>query len=232
MKKIITAMLLAGMLLSAASCGRNKGSTLDSTSSSSSQSTQDTTNSGGETAQGETAKSFLHSVYGAFLSNMVPVYGANSVEEVKNYFAGPEMQTVTEKDPDTGEDFSYEAPKNEPGEIALSDGEALESQTLFPAASADKLKSAAVFFNMLNQNNGTFAAFKVKDEGDVQALADMMKNKIKNNQWICGFPERYQIMRVGDVLIFSYGLNDVLTVWKNAVSSVYEDAAVLYDETL
>ena len=60
----------------------------------------------------------------------------------------------------------------------------------------------------------------------------MMKTKVKNNQWICGFPERYQILRVGDILIFSYGLNESLTAWKNAVSSVYGNAAVLYDEAL
>ena len=232
MKKIITALLLTGVLLSAASCGRNKDKNLDSTSSSSSQSTQDTTNSGGETVEGVNAKSFLHSVYGEFLTRMAPVYGAGSAEEVKGYFAGPETETVTEKDPDTGEDYSYELPKNEPGEISVSDGESLESQTLFPAASADKLDSAAVFFNLMNQNNGTFAAFKVKNESEMQALADMMKNKIKNNQWICGFPERYQIMRVGDILLFSYGLDESLTAWKNAVTSAYADAEVLYDEKL
>ena len=232
MKKIITALLLAGILLSGASCGRNKDKNLDSTSSSSSQSTQDTSDSGGETATDMNAKSFLHSVYGAFLTNMAPIYEVGSAEEVKGYFAGPETETVTEKDPDTGEDYSYELPKNEPGEVSVSEADDLESLTLFPASSADKLDSAAVFFNLMNQNNGTFAAVRVKNGSDMQALADMMKSKIRNNQWICGFPERYQILRVGDIMVFSYGLNDALAAWKNAVSSVYSDVAVLYDETL
>ena len=222
MKKMITALLVLGILLSAVSCGRNKDKNLDSTSSS----------MGGETFEGVSAKSFLHSVYGTFLEGMAPVYGVGSAEEVKGYFGGPETETVTERDPDTGEEYSYALPKNEPGDLPVSEGENLESQALFPAASAEKLDSAAVFFNMMNQNNGTFAAFEVKNESDLQALADMMKNKVKNNQWICGFPERYLIMRVGDIMIFSYGLNDVLSVWKNAVSSVYSGAAILYDEML
>ncbi len=232
MKKIIAALLLAGILLSAASCRRNNDKNLDSTSSSSSESTQDTNNVGGGTFEDMNAKSFLHSVYGAFLANMAPVYEVGSAEEVKGFFAGPETETVTEKDPDTGEEYSYELPKNEPGEISLTDGESLEGQTLFPAASADKLDSAAVFFKLMNQNNGTFAAFEVKNESEMQSLADMMKEKIKNNQWICGFPERYQILRVGDILVFSYGLNSALTAWKNAVSSAYSDVSVLYDEML
>lgn len=229
MKKMITMLLLASMALTLASCGRNRDKNLDSTSSSSSQSTE---NANGGASADAGAKSFLHSVYGAFLANMAPVYGVGSADEVKSYFAGPETQTVTEKDETSGEDYSYEVPKNEPGAISPSDGEALESQTLFPAASADRLESAAVFFNLMNQNNGTFAAFEVKSGEDVQVLADMMKNKIKNNQWICGFPERYQVLRVGNVLLFSYGLEASLEAFKSAVASVYSDMAVIYDERL
>lgn len=232
MKKIITALLLVGIVLSVASCGRNKNKD-SSTSSSSSQTAQGTTNSGnGGMAESMGAKSFLHSVYGAFLTNMVPVYEAGSADEVKGYFAGPETETVTEKDEETGEEFSYEVPKNEPGAVDPSDGENLESQTLFPASSADKLSGAAVFFNLMNQNNGTFAAFEVRNESDIQSLADMMKNKVKNNQWICGFPERYLIMRVGNIMVFSYGLDASLNAFKAAVTTEHADAAVLYDELL
>ena len=234
MKKIITALLLAGIVLSLASCGRNKNKDKNSsTSSSSSQTTQSTTNSGnGGMTESMGAKSFLNSVYGTFLANMVPVYEAGSVDEVKGYFAGPETETVTERDEETGEEYSYELPKNEPGAIDPNDGENLENQTLFPASSADKLSGAALFFNLMNQNNGTFAAFEVKNENDIQSLADMMKNKVKNNQWICGFPERYLIMRVGNIMIFSYGLDSSLNVFKASVMAVNAGAAVLYDETL
>ena len=237
MKKIITALILVGMICSLTSCGRNrdknKNSSSSSSSASSSSSTSQTTqNATGKFPEGMSAKSFLLSVYEAFLVNIAPAYGVNSAEEVKGYFAGPETETVTEKDEQSGEDFSYELPKNEPGAVSPDDGEMLESQTLYPASSADKLDSAAVYFNVMNQNNGTFAAFEVKNEGEVQTLADMMKTKVKNNQWICGFPERYLIMRVGDIMIFSYGLDESLTAWKNAVFSVHTETEVLYDEKL
>jgi hypothetical protein len=84
----------------------------------------------------------------------------------------------------------------------------------------------------MNQNNGTFAAFELKNGADMQSLADMMKNRIKDNQWICGFPEHYTIMRAGDILVFAYGLESAVGAWKSAVTSVYADAAVLYDEKL
>ena len=117
MKKLITVLLLASMVLSLAACGRNKNKDKNSTSSSTSQSTQGTSSSNGGAVEGMGARAFMHSVYGEFLLKMVRVYDANSADEVKGYFAGPEMETVTEKDEDTGEDFTYEVPKNEPGAI-------------------------------------------------------------------------------------------------------------------
>ncbi len=226
MKKIMTVLLLASMLCSLSSCGRNKDQNKNTTSSSTSQ------NATGKFPEGMSANAYLLSVYEGFLAKIAPAYGMNFADEVKGYFAGPGTETVTEKDEESGEEFSYELPKNEPGAISPDDGEVLESQTLFPAASADKLDSAAVYFNMLNQNNGTFAAFEVKSEADIQTLADMMKTKVKNNAWICGFPERYLIMRTGDILLFSYGLDDSLTAWKETVTLAYPETEVLYDEKL
>ena len=234
MKRIITALLLSGMLLSLVSCMDGNEDTLSSTSSSQQETSDTSGSSGGVNGESETApaKKFLQSVYGAFLEWMMPVYGVDSAENVKGYFAGPETETVTETDEDTGEEYSYELPKNEPGSISLDDSEYLESQTLFPAASLDRIGSAAVFFNTMNMNNGTFAAFEVKNAEDVQALADILKSKVKNNQWICGFPERFLIMRADNVLIFSYGLADSVNAFKSAVSSEYTNASVLYDEAL
>lgn len=234
MKKMIVALLLAGTVLSLASCGRNRGDTLSSTNSDKAQNTTQST-SGTDVevpADALPAESLLHSVYHTFLGKMLRVYGAESIEGVKGYFAGPETETVTEKDEDTGEEYSYELPKNEPGAISPSDGETLESMTLFPASSADQIGSAAVFFNMMNQNNGTFAAIEFKDGADMQTLADMMRSRIRDNQWICGFPEHFVIMNVGDILIVSYGLESSQKAWRSAVSAVYENASVLYDEAL
>lgn len=238
MKKMIVALLLAGTVLSLASCGRNRGDTLSSTSSDKAQNTtQGTTQSTSGTDievpdDALPAESLLHSVYHTFLGKMLNVYGAESIEGVKGYFAGPETETVTEKDEETGEEYSYELPKNEPGAISPSDGETLEGMTLFPASSADQIGSAAVFFNMMNQNNGTFAAIELKDGADMQTFADMMRSRIRDNQWICGFPEHLVIMNVGDILIVSYGLESSQKAWRSAVAAVYENASVLYDEAL
>ena len=226
MKKIIAMLLLAGLVFSLASCmGRGKDP---------SGSSGETTNSGNITpsANTTTAEGLLERVYEPFLMNMAPIYGVGSAEEVKSYFVGTETETVTETDEDTGEEFSYDMPKNEPGPLSLDDRENLQNQTLFPADAVDKIQNAAIFYNLMNMNNGTFSAFKVKNASDVQVLADRLRENLKTNHWICGSPERFLIMRADDVLICAYGLETSVTAWKNAVNSAYDGAQTLYEESL
>ena len=228
MKKIITMLILTSMLLSFTSCWRrNQDSTTESSS-------QESTNSGNISpgAITTTAEGVLESAYEPFLNNMLSVYGVTSIDEVKSYFVGTEMQTVTEKDEDTGEDFSYEMPKNEPGELSLDHFDEWENQTMLPADAVSQIQNAAIFYNLMNMNNGTFYAFKMKKESELSALAERMQSNIKSNYWICGFPERFLIMCTDDILICAYGLESSMNAWKSAVSSVYKNAEVLYDEAL
>lgn len=228
MKRIIAALLLAGIVLSLVSCmNRNKNSTTASSSQDSTMNSENILPGASTTAEG-----VLEQLYGIFLGNMLPVLGVESVEEAKSYFVGPETETVTERDEDTGEEFSYEKPKNEPGEISLNDVEGLQTQTLFPADSVDKIHNAAIFYNLMNMNNGTFSAFKVKNKADLQEIANQIQHNIKNNQWICGFPEYYVIMHTDDVLICAYGLETSLRAWKSAVTSTYVNAEILHEAAL
>ena len=68
MKKLITMLLLAAMVCSLVSCGRNKDKNKDNNTTSSSTSQSAT----GKFPEGMSAKSFLLSVYEGFLANMAP----------------------------------------------------------------------------------------------------------------------------------------------------------------
>ena len=85
---------------------------------------------------------------------------------------------------------------------------------------------------MMNMNNGTIAAFEVKDAADVTALADTMKEKITTNMWMCGFPERYLIVNVNGTLISAFGNSGVINSLKDGVLATYENAVVLHDAAL
>ena len=231
MKKIITAMLVASMILAFASCGNNaeETSTVETT-------TAETTTVEETTAApvvvAEDAKTVLANVYGSFLDKLAPVFGAESGEEIQGYFVSAEMEEITEVDPESGEEFTYLMPVSGPGSLSLEDVDNLGYYTLFPAESVAKINSAACFFNMMNMNNGTIAAFEVKDAADVTALADTMKEKITTNMWMCGFPEKYLIVNVNGTLISAFGNSDVINSLKDGVLATYENAVVLHDAAL
>ena len=236
---LIFALLLSVSVL--ASCGKdtpeetennNESNVTDTkeTTGENDSSADDTTDEGSETISLD-AFTALDSVYAGFLEKLAPAFGAASGEEIAGYFVSSEMETVTETDPDTGEEFSYEMPKSGPGAIDLSNAENL-AVTLFPADSADKLNSAAVFFNMMNMNNGTFSAFELKDASEAQAVADTLKDVITGNMWMCGFPERYLIINIDGVIISAFGVGDGTNALRDAISETYSGAVVLYDEAL
>lgn len=236
MKKIITAMLVASMILAFASCGNTADETTTAETTTAETTTAETTTLEETTAApvvtAEDAKTVLANVYGNFLEKLAPLFGASSGEELKGYFVSAEMEEITEVDPESGEEYTYPMPVSGPGALSLEDTDNLVYYTLFPAESVSKINSAACFFNMMNMNNGTIAAFEVKDAADVAALADTMKEKITTNMWMCGFPEKYLIVNVNGTLISAFGNADTINSLKDGVLATYADATVIYDAAL
>ncbi len=226
MKKILALMLALAMALTFVACG-NTDNNVDDENNANVENNDEV-----KTPVAENAADLLGKSFDSFLTALAPAFGAASGEEIKGYFVSHEMETVTETDSETGEEFSYEMPKSGPGSINLSDVDTLTATTLFPADSIEKLASASVFFNMMNSNNGTFSAFELKDAADVDAVATALKDTIANNNWICGFPERYVIIKIDNFIAVSFGLADSTNAFKDAIASAYEGATVVCDEAI
>jgi len=223
MKKFVAALLLLGLIFSFASCADTNTESTTTSSSTQEPETPVVT---------MTSKEALDSLFVPFLTNMAPAFGAETADDIKGYFVGMDVDTITETDPVTGEEFSYPMPKNEPSFISLEDTEVLYSMTYFPTESVSKIKDAAIFYNMMNMNNGTYAAFSFENAADLEAVAATLADTLKNNHWQCGFPDGYAIMRVDNVLLCTFGLNDSLTAFKGAVSSTYVTAETLFEGTI
>ena len=244
MKKLITAMLIAGMILSFAACGNNEttettteGTTTAETTTAETTTEETTTeettteNAGGEEIASTDAKSALEGLFDTFHEKLAPAFGVESGADIKGAYVGMDMETITEVDPDTNEEFSFEMPKAAPSAIDLSSEENHLYMTYFPAELTDKLDSAAFFFSMMNANTGgTFAAFEVKNAADVQVIADTLKDVLANNMWMCGMPDGFYIAEVNGVIFSAFAGNDPLNAFKEAVAATYENVNVLYDE--
>ncbi len=237
MKKILALMLALAMALTFVACGNND----NNDNNVDDENNANVENNGEENVENndevktpvaESATALLDKSFDSFLTTLAPAFGAASGEEIKGYFASYETETVTETDAETGEEFSYEMPKSGPGKIDLSDVDTLTSITLFPAESIEKLASASVFFNMMNMNNGTFSAFELNDAADADTIAAALKDRIANNNWMCGFPERYIIIKIDNFVVASFGLADSTNAFKDAITSTYADAVVVCDEAI
>lgn len=242
MKKIITAMLIAGMILSFASCGNNdvEETTTEATTTEATTTTEETTtgettteNAGGEVASID-AKSALAKLFDEFHNKLAPAFGVESGEEVKGAYVGTDTEVVDVwVDEETGEEYPIEMPIAAPSAIDLSSEENHLYMTYFPSELTDKLDSAAFFMSMMNANNGgTFAAFELKDAADAQAVADALKEALANNMWMCGMPDGFYIAEANGVIFSGFAGNDPLNAFKEAVSATYENVNVLYNETI
>ena len=115
---------------------------------------------------------------------------------------------------------------------AYTDMEGLQSQLLVPADQQANVTEIASLFHGMILNNFSCGAFKLAEGVDAAAFADTMKEAVTNNQWMCGFPEKYMIAVVGDCVVMVFGLNDAVNPFEAKLTEAYPDAEIKYSEAL
>ena len=139
----------------------------------------------------------------------------NAVPEDKKFFA-------------MGGDMNNTA-NNAAGVYDLAD-EGLTSTLLIPAEQIANVDEAASLVHAMNLNNFTCGAFHVT--GDTAAFAEAMHTAIANNQWMCGMPEKMIIAVIGEYVLACFGINDAITPFEAALTTVHTDADVKYNEAI
>lgn len=120
-----------------------------------------------------------------------------------------------------------------PGTVDVTDGETLDALLGFPADSAGLIDDAASMMHMMNQNTFTAGVYHVTDADDVQAVADAIKENIKNRQWMCGFPDDLLVYSVGkNFVVAAFGAEEVVDDFEDNLEQVYKSTKTLYDEDL
>ena len=119
---------------------------------------------------------------------------------------------------------------NAPG--AYTDMEALTVQLLVPAEEQANITEIASLFHGMMVNNFTAGAFKLAEGVDAAAFAETMYNAAKNNQWMCGMPEKVMVAVVDDIVVLVFGLNDPVNAFQTHLASAYTNAEVKYSEPL
>ena len=102
----------------------------------------------------------------------------------------------------------------------------------FPATQVEKIDDAASMMNAMMANHFTAGVYRVKEAGDVQAVADALKDNILARQWMCGMPEKMIVISVDNYVISAFGLSDLIETFKTEVAEAYGIATVLYEESI
>lgn len=138
-----------------------------------------------------------------------------------------------DKFPASGGDYSEENAKDDaPGKFDVSDSAVLESTLAVPEASADLLKKAASLTHMMNLNTFTAGAFQLKDSKNADKFAKAMKESIENRRWVCGFPDKFVIIKVNGYVVSAFGAEDLIDTFKSKTLKAYQDAKVYCEENI
>ena len=162
------------------------------------------------------AEEFLKNALDAFANNLVDSFGMPA-EEIKMAFPGGYYDENDETTMTQG-----------PGKVPVTDPSVL-STMLLPEANVSMVETTAVFFHPMMINFFVGSAFQVSDAANVDTVASALNNAISNNQWVCGQPEGYAIIKADTFIVSVYGLNDNVTALKDAITSTYEEATVAFE---
>ena len=113
---------------------------------------------------------------------------------------------------------------------AYTDMEALTNQLIVPEDQKSNITEIASLFHGMMTNNFTCGVFKMAEGVDAAAFAQTMNDAVKNNQWMCGFPEELLIVSVdgGAYVLVAFGLSDVIALMNTAITEAYPQAEVKF----
>lgn len=122
---------------------------------------------------------------------------------------------------------------NAPGQLDLKNVEEITSKFMLPQEHIGKVKDAASLVHLMNSNIFTAALFRLENAADTEAVADAIFQRLQNQQWICGSPDRLLVAEVlpGRILMV-YAGNDAMTMFREKMDAVFADAVILHDQAV
>lgn len=207
MKRLVAMLLCCVLAFSMTGCG-NKGDDTQKDSQSESTNTQPESqpeNSENNTQTGGDALSLMTTVWDNFPEdNKFACFGGNQAED---------------------------AVQGAAGKFDVSDTDGMTYTLLIPADVQANVDDAASLIHLMNANTFTSAAVHVTN-GDAAGAADKIKDTIKNNQFMCGFPEKIAIITAGDYVMYAFGAGDLIDSFVNIAGDKINGATVVCNETV
>ena len=128
------------------------------------------------------------------------------------------------------------------GSIPTDNEEALGTAQFYFVMDAETVAMAdeiAHLMHGMNANTFTAGAFKLKADADKDAFIASVKDGVMNNHWMCGSPEKFVVITVGDYIITAFGhaglsefsANTIPVFVENVIAN-YPTATVVVEEAI
>ncbi len=212
MKKIVSLALAAVLALSLVACGN--GTPAETTLPTDTTPIETTTPVDTNATEGETQVTPI-------------VTGAVGIlENIWNLYAEDEKFAVI--------GGNIEAPVDgAPGNYDMAYAENLTWNLLIPETEIANVAEAATMIHMMNANTFTCGVVRLVEGADVEAFAQVMRDAIQNNQWMCGFPETLTVAVVdGEYVLIAFGVNDAMNPFMTHFGEAYANAEILFNEAV
>ena len=120
-----------------------------------------------------------------------------------------------------------------PGNYDMAYAENLTWNLLIPADQLANIDQAASMIHMMNANTFTSGVVHLTEGTDAAAFAQVMRDAIQGNMWMCGFPETLTVAVVGgEYVVIAFGLNDAMNPFNTHLAEAYPGAEILYNEAI
>ena len=120
-----------------------------------------------------------------------------------------------------------------PGNYDMAYAENLTWNLLVPAEQLANIDQAATMIHMMNANTFTSGVVHLTEGTDAVAFAQVMRDAIQGNMWMCGFPETLTVAVIdGAYVLIAFGLNDAMNPFMTHFGEAFPNAEILFNEAI
>ena len=120
-----------------------------------------------------------------------------------------------------------------PGNYDMAYAENLSWNLLVPADQLANIDQAATMIHAMNANTFTSGVVHLTEGTDAAAFAQVMRDAIQGNMWMCGFPETLTVAVIGgEYVLIAFGVNDAMNPFMTHFGEAFPGAEILFNEAV
>lgn len=139
--------------------------------------------------------------------------------------------TDDEKFSAVGGDYDHSV-DDAPGAFDISQADNVEYMLTLPQDKVSLIDGAASLMHMMNANTFTCGAFHPAKAEDADTLAQTLRDSIQGKQWMCGFPDKLVVAKVGGYVVSFYGDQDLVNTFRDKLSAAWKGTEIVFDEAI